>query len=205
MAFFKKRLGLTRLSCKCLVLALIIEIYGLYSSVCVRSLKASPWARSLMFFIHFWEAFISWNPSVCYVKRHLVSSFSLHGRQTRNCQEFVSVSAKRQVIKVSEWALCRIPSHSIDWMSQCIACHPVGKILSPSDNFMQRAHCVGQTQRCRFPTHLYISPDWLNSDHLSQGTRPDMRRGLVWMIWRWVNPHFCISTTNEAFGQSTRV
>lgn len=99
-----------------------------------------------------------------------MSSFSLHGRQTRNSQEFVSVSAKSQVIKVSEWALCRIPAmpdgkrvqrppKQSDWMSQCVACHPVGKFLSPSDSFMQRAHCVGQTQRCRFPTHLYISPD----------------------------------------------
>lgn len=75
-----------------------------------------------------------------------MSSFSLHGRQTRNCQEFVSVSAKRPVIKVSEWALCRIQEHSTKsampdgkmvqrppkqsgWMSQCVACHPVGKIL----------------------------------------------------------------------------
>lgn len=157
-----------------------------------------------------------------HVKRHHMSSFSLHGRQTRNCQEFVSVSAKWQVIKVCEWALCMIPSHSTksampdckrvqrppkqsDWMSQCVASHLVGKILSPSDSFMQRAHCVGQTQRCRFPEILYISPDWLNSDHLSQGTRQDARRGLVWMVWRWVYPHFCISTTNEAFGQSTRV
>ena len=69
MAFFKKRLGLTRLSCKCLVLALIIEIYGLYCSVCVRSLKRVSLRPFVDVLYPLLGTFHFLKPSVCSCKK----------------------------------------------------------------------------------------------------------------------------------------